>query len=83
MIDKHVVRTGVKIFSTKALRERRGDFPLTSELDGVGRSKQSPATIPPGNGDGTNFTSCWVNLWTGADKLAPTEFRSSDCPDCR
>jgi hypothetical protein len=82
-MDKHVIRAGVKIFSTKALRERRGYFPLTSELDGVGRLKQSPATIPPGNGDGTNFTSCWVSLWTGAEKLDPTEFRCSYFPGCR
>ena len=41
---------------------------------GLGRQKQSPTTIPPGNGDGTNFTSCWAGLGTGAGNLAPTEF---------
>jgi hypothetical protein len=81
-MDKHVVRTGVKKFPTKARRER-SDFPLTSKLDGVGGSKQSPVTTPPENGDGTDFTSCWVGLWTGAENLAPTEFRSADCPDRR
>ena len=54
-----------------------------SELDGVGGSKQSPANIPSESGDGTNFTSCCVGLWTGVEKLDPAEFLSSDCPDRR
>jgi len=80
-MDKHVVSTGVKNFPTKARWTETGDFPFGARW-GWG-SKQSPATIPPESGDGTNFTSCWVDLWTGAENLVPTEFLSSDCPDRR
>ena len=44
VLDKNFVRTGVKNSlgkTTKARRERRGEFPLNTELDGVGRSKQT------------------------------------------